>query len=164
MRALRRITWAIAALVLMLSRAAGADDLNEPAAWVKKAFVILKSTPSYDQARKFSIGAARALDAKLDLRGLSPDKKAGLTFNRDLCAHEAGSFPCYWPRDRFDDGVYVSVEYSSGYKGFKDGLYIVVLANGDAEDESIKAALSHARARYPDAYIKTTSVYMGCVH
>jgi hypothetical protein len=100
-----------------------ADDSDESSPWVKKAFVILKSTGSYHEAH-----------------------------------------PCYWPRGRFDDGVYVSIEYSTGYKGFKDGLYIVILANGGAEDDNVKAALRHARNIYPDAHVKTTPVYLGCVH
>jgi len=150
--------------VLGLARMSRADDSDEPSPWVKKSFVILKSTGSYDEAHRFSIAAAKALDARLDLRDLSPDKKVGLTFSRKACQHEIGSFPCYWPRGRFDDGVYVSIEYSNGYKGFKDGLYIVILANGGTEDENIKSALRHARAIYPDAYVKTTPVYLGCVH
>ena len=150
--------------VLGLARMSRADDSDEPSPWVKKSFVILKSTGSYDEAHRFSIAAAKALDARLDLRDLSPDKKVGLTFSRKACQHEIGSFPCYWPRGRFDDGVYVSIEYSNGYKGFKDGLYIIILANGGTEDENIKSALRHARAVYPDAYVKTTAVYLGCVH
>jgi hypothetical protein len=58
----------------------------------------------------------------------------------------------------------VSIEYSSGYKGFQGGLYIVILANGGGEDENVAAAFRRAHAVYPDAYVKITPVYLGCVH
>ncbi|HEY4187919.1 MAG TPA: hypothetical protein VGP07_22780 [Polyangia bacterium] len=129
-----------------------------------KSFVILKSTSSYRDARSFADVAARDLNVKLDLRGLARSSKLGLTFSRSQCIGDFGEFPCYAPRGRFDDGVYVSVEYSTGYKGFKKGLYIVVLANGSTGADEVRNALQKAKAKYADAYVKDTAVYLGCVH
>ena len=64
----------------------------------------------------------------------SPTSAMGLTFSQDACANEFGEFPCYVPRGRWDDGVYVSVEHSSSYVGFDEGLYIVMLASGSPRD------------------------------
>ena len=48
--------------------------------------MILRSTASNDDAHRFSIAAAKTLDARLDLRDLSPNKKVGLTFRLYECA------------------------------------------------------------------------------
>src|SRR5262245_31927123 len=112
---------ALAALVAVTS----AEPDRDPDV-VRKSFVILKSTPSYADARALAAAAAERLAIRLDLRDLVPDGTVGLTFSQDACTNEFGEFPCYVPRGRWDDGVYVSVEHSSSYAGFDEGLYIVV--------------------------------------
>jgi hypothetical protein len=131
---------------------------------VRKSFVILKSTQSYAEARALAAAAAEQLAIRLNLRDLSPDDSMGLTFPQDACADEFGEFPCYVPRGRWDDGVYVSIEHSSSYVGFDEGLYIVVLASGSPRDRTIGAALRRAKGQYPDAVVKTAPVYLGCIH
>jgi hypothetical protein len=131
---------------------------------VRKSFVILKSTPSYAEARALAADAAERLAIRLDLRDLTPDADVGLTFSQDACNNEFGAFPCYVPRGRWDDGVYVSIEHSSSYEGFEEGLYIVVLASGSPRDRGIGAALRRARSEYPAASVKTAPVYLGCIH
>jgi hypothetical protein len=150
---------ALAAVVAVTSAAPDQDpDV------VRKSFEILKSTPSYAQARALAATAAEQLAIRLDLRALSPDDTMGLTFSQDACDDEFGEFPCYVPRGRFDDGVYVSIEHSSAYEGFDEGLYIVVLASGAPRDRAIGAALRRAKGQYPDAVVKTAPVYLGCIH
>jgi len=131
---------------------------------VRKSFVILKATPSYAEARALAGAAAERLAIRMDLRDLAPDGDMGLTFPQDACASEFGEFPCYVPRGRWDDGVYLSVEHSSSYEGFEEGLYIVVLASGSPRDRTIGAALRRAKSAYPDAAVKTAPVYLGCIH
>lgn len=164
--AVRRSIYIVGSVVagMCFARPVSSQPADEPPPSVEKAFVVLLASPEYDEARRFAIVAAERLDARLDLRDLEPHKRTGLTFKREVCEEEFGEFPCYWPRGRFDDGIYVSIENSTGYKGFKRGLYIVILANGDKESEEVASALRRARALYPDAYITTTSVYLGCVH
>jgi hypothetical protein len=154
----------LASILNLATPSGSSDDDADPDPWVAKSFVILGSTTSYADAKKLASAGARLLETKLDLRGLSPDKRTGLTFSRKVCEAEGELFPCYWPRGRWDDGVYISVEFSSGYKGFKPGLYIVIMANAGKDDDDIKGALKHARLHYSDAYAKTTAVYLGCVH
>jgi hypothetical protein len=150
---------ALAALVAVTSAAPDRDpDV------VRKSFVILKSTPSYAEARAFAAAAAEQLAIRLDLRDLSPDGTMGLTFSQDACTNEFGEFPCYVPRGRWDDGVYVSIEHTSSYVGFEEGMYIVVLASGPPRDRAIGAALRRAKGQYPDAVVKTAPVYLGCIH
>ena len=131
---------------------------------VRKSFVILKSTPDYAEARAVAAAAAERLAIRVDLRELIPDSTFGLTFSQDACKDEFGAFPCYVPRGRWDDGVYVSVEHSSSYVGFEEGLYIVVLASGSPRDRAIGAAVRRAKGQYPDVLVKTAPVYLGCIH
>jgi hypothetical protein len=131
---------------------------------VRKSFVILKSTVDYAEARALAAAAAERLAIRLDLRELIPDSTVGLTFSQDACTNEFGEFPCYVPRGRWDDGVYVSIEHSSSYVGFEEGLYIVVLASGSPRDRAIGAAVRRAKAQFPDLMVKTAPVYLGCIH
>jgi hypothetical protein len=150
---------AIAALVALTSSAPDRDpDV------VRKSFVILKATPTYAEARAVAAAAAERLAIRLDLRDLIPDSTVGLTFSQDACNNEFGEFPCYVPRGRWDDGVYLSVEHSSSYEGFEEGLYIVVLASGSPRDRAIGAAVRRAKGQYPDVLVKTAPVYLGCIH
>ena len=111
---------------------------------VRKSFVVIKATPSYAEARALAVAAAERLAIRLDLRELVPDATVGLTFSQDACASEFGEFPCYVPRGRWDDGVYLSVEHSSSYEGFEEGLYVVVLASGSP---ARSASARHCAAR-----------------
>jgi hypothetical protein len=131
---------------------------------VRKSFVIIKSTPNYAEARALAAVAAERLAIRLDLRDLAPDGSAGLTFPEEACKNEFGAFPCYVPRGRWDDGVYISVEHSSSYEGFEEGLYVVMLASGSPRDRAIGAALRRAKGPYPDVFVKTAPVYLGCIH
>jgi hypothetical protein len=131
---------------------------------VRKAFVILKATPSYADARGVAMSASEKLAIRLDLRELTPDREMGLTFSEDACKNEFGEYPCYVPRGRWDDGVYISVEHSSSYQGLEEGQYIVVLASGAPRDRTIGAALRRARGSFPDVTVKTAPVYLGCIH
>jgi hypothetical protein len=149
---------ALASLIAVTSPADRDPDV------VRKSFVILKATPSYAEARTVAASAAERLAIKLDLRELLPDREVGLTFSEEACRNEFGEFPCYVPRGRWDDGVYISVEHSSSYQGLEEGQYIVVLASGAPRDRSIGAALRRARGLYPDVTVKTAPVYLGCIH
>jgi hypothetical protein len=149
---------ALAALIVVTSPADHDPDI------VRKSFVIIKSTPSYAEARALAASAAERMAIKLDLRELLPDRNVGLTFSEEACTNEFGEFPCYVARGRWDDGVYLSVEHSSSYEGLEEGLYIVVLASGSPRDRSIGAALRRARSLYPDVMVRTAPVYLGCIH
>lgn len=119
-----------------------------------------------------SEGGKRAA-IKLDLRGLIPskDKFIGLSLPADTCAkyseEEFGvkdDSPCYLARGRWDDGIYISIEYSTAYKEFREGYFIVVVGSSGEKDPPLMAALEKVKTKYSDAYIKISKVYMCCMH
>jgi hypothetical protein len=130
---------------------------------VEKDFVIVRSTPTYEEARRTAAEAARRLQVPLNLRGLS-SHSSGLTFSKKDCEQSAFDYPCYVGRGRGDDGFYVSIEYSSAYTGFRPGLYIVVVASDARGGLVSKQAVLSAKKLFRDAYIRRTGVYVGCMH
>jgi hypothetical protein len=129
-----------------------------------KEFVIVASARSFTEAARLASDAGMALYLKQDLRGVAEDKKIGLTFSKEECEKNNWDFPCYVPRGRFDDGIWVSVEHSSGYEGFAPRLYLIIIASAPVHDPMIKVALDMARKQYPKAYAKRAAVYMDCIH
>lgn len=151
-------------LTLFIASVAFAQD---PEPYEKKSFVIIKSTKSYVAAKKVALEAAKKLEIKLDLRELVPHKKNGLTFTKKKIESENSGleifgYPIYIARGRFDDGEYVSIEWSNAYENFSKGYYIVILASGD--DSVTKTALTKAKKVYKDAFVKISNVYVGCMH
>ena len=155
----------LAALVITTGAAtwAAEDDGNlEP--FVDKEFVIVRSTPSFEEARQSAVTAAANLGVRLDLRGLSPHERTGLTFSSEVCTRGDFPYPCYVPRGRWDDGTYVSVEWSNGYESFSKGLYVVTVVSDVPGSAKTSRMLAAARRVYPDAYAKRVKVYVGCMH
>ena len=130
------------------------------APFVDKEFVIVKSTPSFKEATRSAANAAATLGMRLDLRGLSPDLRTGLTFSKQECTRSEFRYPCYVPRGR-GDGTYASVEWSSDYALFAKGLYVVMIASHGPGSSENRRVLEAARRVYPDAYAKRTKVYVG---
>jgi hypothetical protein len=163
---IRLIFSAFIFLFVGTSEAFGDDD---EAFWMAdKRMVILQSTKSYASAKKTAKRAAKKLGLKLKLRGLVSHPKSGLTESKALCMSlddgYPGHYPCYWPRGRWDDGAYISIEYSTAIRGFRDGYYIVVAASDYDGSALIERILKKARRTWKDAYAKKAEVYMGCIH
>lgn len=131
--------------------------------YAKKQFVIVKSTKNYADALTSAKAAAERIPLKLDLRDLVPISKTGLTFSKNACTEDGGDYPCYVSRGRYDDGSYVSIEYSNAFKGFAKGYYIVIVASG-SEKRDVEEVLKKARVIFPDSYVKGAEIYMGCMH
>jgi hypothetical protein len=142
---------------------ASKPDPNDDA-MVDKEFVILRSSPSFDEAKRVAEEAASRIGLQLNLRGVSQHVGTGLTFSKDECESGEFEYPCYVARGRYDDGVYVSVEWSGAYSSFAQNQYVVVAASGAPGAAEVRNTLETARRGYPDAYVKTTKVYMGCMH
>ena len=139
------------------------DSNIEYSPWVKKKFVIISSTKNYDNALAVAKLASNKLKQKLDLRGLTPDKKNGLTHAPKDCPPE--THPCYFTRGRYDDGEHISIEYSNGFKEFAVGYYIVIIGSFfKAENDIITKLLDKAKVHFPDVYAKDSEVYLGCMH
>ena len=163
-RSFRRLA-ALACFGLLALPALAETAEPEPDVWVPVAFVILRSTPDYAEARRVAERAAAQLGARLDLRGLVFDPEHGLTWPKEECDKDSlYPFPCYVARGRFDPGVYLSVERSDAYASFQPGYFIVVAASGEPGSDEVASALGKARAAYPDAYVKQEKVYHGCMH
>jgi hypothetical protein len=145
-------------LVLLFGNCCFAQD-NLP--YVKKSFVIIKSTKKYTEAKSIAEKAAVQLGLTAEYRQLKPDKKSGLTFPDSVCENEGG-FPCYIARGRYDDGNEVSIEWSNAFEKFSKGFYIVVVYSGN-NTEALRE-LKKARRVFRDAYIKKATVYVGCMH
>jgi len=141
-----------------------AENDSEIDPYVEKGFLIILSTKNYESAKKFAEKASKELGIKLDLRDLSPNEEIGLTFPRSICEEQLGSFPCYTARGRWDDGKYISIEYSDVYCNFTPGYYMVVAASDQKKSQLLKPTLLEIRKIYEDAYIRYDKVYMGCVH
>lgn len=152
-----------AALLLAFLNGTAMAENNNPL--VEKQFVILRSTTDYKEARRTALKASQLLGTALDLRGLSEDKRIGLTFDERICVEEGGAdYPCYVARGRYDDGDYVSIEYSSAFEGFAKGYYIVVSSSYTRGSMEISEALRKAKRYFKNAYSKTSNVYVGCIH
>lgn len=138
--------------------AAGSDARRT--LYVDKEFVIVKSTPAFDEATRSATSAAADLGIILKLRGLSPNLRTGLTASKAECARRELSYPCYVPRGGRDDGTYVSVEWSSKYDLFARGLYVVMIASGAPGSAENRRMLEAARRVYPAAYSRRAKVYV----
>ncbi|OWK70388.1 hypothetical protein [Pedobacter sp. AJM] len=156
-----------AVLVLATHITFAQDEFNVE---VPKDIIILNSTRDYKLALSTAKKASAALHKKLDLRGLMPNHKIGLSMSKGDCMEDAGGdengYPCYPARG---DGAainddYISVEYSNAYKGFANGFYIVVAAITDVKSMDMKNKLAVIRKKYPDAYAKRTYIWRGCMH
>lgn len=152
------------AVLFSLAAHAQEDTLSMADQYVDKEFVIVRSAKKYADALQTARTAATRLKIKLDLRGLKPNKAIGLSWDKKTCETDWFESPCYVARGRYDDGEYVSIEYSTAYTGFAEGYYIVIIAGGPQGDDAVKQSLRKARTVYKDAYAKRTKVYIGCMH
>ena len=153
------------ALLLVAARSvtsAAECDAQNP--YRDKEFVIVKTTPSFKEATETAAKAAAELGIALNQRGLSPNLRTGLTLSKEECARNDVPYPCYVPRGRFDDGTYVSVEWSSEYEVFARALYVVMMASHAPGSKETPRALEAARRYYPTAYTRRVRIYVGCMH
>lgn len=135
---------------------ANAQEYNP---YVSKGFLIILSTKSYEGALKAAKEASTKLDFDFQNRGLYKDEELGLTSD-EQCG--CGEWHGYIARGRYDDGNYVTIDYSDAYESFTDGYYIVIVASGKRSD--MRRTLKEVKEHYQDAYIKNSDVYIGCMH
>lgn len=132
--------------------------------YMRTGLLIVGSHGSYRDALAAAKAFGTTSGIAYDSRGMIYDAKRGLILpddsdddvlagqyvrrRYDTCGR--GSTPC------------VTVERSEAYEGFRPGLYIVVagVGSGAEADERLKLA----RKIVPSAYIKQTTLYLGCIH
>lgn len=132
---------------------------------LKKYFLIAHSSKDYEAAWKKANTISEGLDLKLDLRELiKNDSDIGLTLQKSMCEGNGWGYPCYAARGRYDDGDYVSVEWSNAYEEFSEGYYIVIVSSQTVYDQKIKSLLDTVKEIVPSAYVKSSMIYMGCMH
>lgn len=153
----------IVMLMLCISNIIYADEIDMT---VKKEFIIVYSTTKYKEALIKCNEVKKKLNYKIDFRGLEYNKETGLSYSKEILEDkenggEKGRFPWYFPRGRNDDGEYISIEYSNGYKEFRKGYYIIIIASG--EEGTLSKKLENVKKCYKDAYIKRAEIYMGCM-
>lgn len=149
---------------LLFTILARAQDSTTEDMFVKKDFLIVLSTKNYKSALATAKKIAASTKIKLDLRGLTENKESGLTISKAACKEADEDYPAYYARGRWDDGVYISIEYSDAYTAFAKGYYIVVAASGSKEEKEIQTAHKKLKTSYKDAYFKSSKVYLGCMH
>ncbi len=130
----------------------------------KKGFLIVSAGKNYEAMKKIASQVATKLDFKLDLRDLEYNKTEGLSFPKDTCEAHGFEFPFYLPRGRWDDGNYVSIEYTNAYEGFTPKLYILIVASYSKNSPKLKETLKTVKKQYKYAYIKYADIYQGCIH
>ena len=147
-------------LVLSIVRLFSTElDVNIQQQSIKKDFLIIKSTKSYTEAENFAEEIATRMEMKY-MKEVQYSKEIGLTHSKKMCKEGYLEYPCYVARGRYDDGVYISIEYSNAYAGFTKGYYLVVVASGSYA----KTVLKKVNKYEPSAYVKSASIYMGCIH
>jgi hypothetical protein len=132
-----------------------------------KHLIILGSNPKYEVILREAKEISKKTGIPYCSRGMIFDKKRGLI----------------WP-DNFEDEMWaggyaprryntqcdaeagretITIEYSSAYKGFTKGLFIIVGGIQDDDKAAAKMIKKYKRV-VPDAYVKKTPIYMGCMH
>ena len=148
-------------ILLFLSIHLWAQEEN---AYLKKYVLIAHSGKDYNSALGVAKKLSTKLKLKIDLRGLKPNDELGLSDSKKICEERFGSFPCYVSRAQFPDGQYLSIEFSDSYQDFAKGYYIVVVAQYQKQNTKLTSLLSKTKRIVPDAYIKQTAIYTGCMH
>lgn len=152
-------------LTLFLLSIATAQD---PDFYQDRTFVIAASEKSFSQAMLKAAVLAEKTGLLLNMGGVVFDPNqtnthgGGLTYPRSECDSNGWGYPCYVARGRWDSGEYISIEHSSAIQGFTPGLYVVIANTGSPAE--VAPTLAKVKKAVPDAYTKSTQVYVGCMH
>lgn len=145
-------------ILISMATVANAQD-NE--AFVKKSYVILGTYNSYNKALRKSQLFANKLQIPLNLRNLIFDKETNGLTSTEICG--CGEKHGYIPRGRYDDGVYISIEHTSGLTPTsKYSKFVIVATSG--EESTVQEEYKKIVAKVKKAEILTYSVYLGCMH
>lgn len=154
----------VVALVLLLFCLPLALRAQEDVPLIRKSFIVITATRSYSEALKNAKSAVAKLGYPLDLRGLHPNKQIGLTLTRADADSNGWEYPVNYPRGRYDDGKYISIEYSSGYDGWKPNRYLVMVWSGNALDPERKKILNDVKKIFTSVELRSANIYIGCMH
>jgi len=129
-----------------------------------KGYVVISTSTDYQTSLKKAKKAADKLGYMLDLRGLSENSTIGLTMDKSICDESGYDFPAYQTRGKFDDGNYVSIEFSNGFENCEKGKYFVVVASGQKGSPKLKKAFKKTKKKYKKAKMKYAKISLACSH
>lgn len=127
--------------------------------YIDQSFLIIASSTDFDAAQKTALKAKKKLGLDYPTSIYYPDKSEGFKTD-EVCG--CGEVHGYSARGGYDNGNYVSIEYSSGYDSFAEGYYIVIVSSG--KKAAVEKELSKVKKHFAQAYIKDSEIYVGCRH
>ena len=157
-------------LTLTLSTvfAAPTDTDTNPMAdqYQEVAFVIAASEKTYSQAvlKAATLSEQSGIEYRTNGVNFDPkhkDNNGGLTYSPQPATTITGVIRA---TSLEGDGMKVLTspsEYSSAIQGFTPGLYVVIAASGNKAE--LQPSLNTVKHFVSDAYMKTSSVYIGCM-
>lgn len=154
--------WIACSILLLLSNVSA--YAQDPNAFVKKGFLIVASCVTLKEAKAIAETAALKTGIPFHDEKLEQTERGNVSFPASDCEADGFEYPCYVARGRYDDGEYISIEYSDAYEGFKTGYFIVIAASYAEKHKDLKTTQHKVRKFYPSAYIKNSKVYIGCMH
>ena len=127
-------------------------------------FLGIFKTSDFEEAHKIAEEACKNLGIEFRDNHYY-DEALGLN-DSTICG--CGESHGYFPRGRFDDGVYVSIELSSSYEALKVTEFkYVVIVNSQVTSEEIEEndhLMLDIMHFYPDSFYFTSDMYIGCMH
>jgi len=118
-----------------------------------KKILVAQQFATYQQAFDAAQDLSEKTKIRIDLRGLSYNNHIGLSVSPEDCRESGLIFPHYFPRGDYDDGVYISIEYSNAYQNLPNGKYLLVVASGNKINSSIDLTKKRIEKEYPSAQI-----------
>lgn len=155
--------------LLSLAIFAGSIRAAEPDFMESRYVAILSVYPKFAGAKEDAEKIASASGVPFSMEGRVYDQKRGLIYPDNFDdevfrgAYVARRYDTTVRAGREDETVFLSVERSDGYEGFKPGFYIVVAGILENKAEA-GARADRFRQWAPTAYVKKTRIYMGCMH
>lgn len=144
-----------------------AEDMMAQATFPKLVLILgsYKDFPTaMSQAKEFS----KTISIPFSDRDMIFDQKRGWIF-RDTIEDEIYAGTYYHRRSNVDCGdnneACITIEKSESYPGMTPGYYILIASIYDLDEKSsAQEFLKNIHKVIPDAYLKKTSIYMGCTH
>lgn len=141
----------------------------EPDYMENRYVTILSVYPRFADAKDDAEKIAKASGVPFSMEGRVYDKKRGLIYPDDFDdevfrgAYVARRYDTTVLAGKEDETVFLSVERSDGYEGFKPGFYVVVAGILENKSEAGSRA-NRFRPWAATAYVKKARIYMGCLH
>ncbi len=127
--------------------------------------VILSATKSFEEAKEDAQKFAKESGIPFTMRGMIFDKR-GLRYPDDFdVPGMEGGYASRSHNYAIENGreleVFLSIEKSEAYEGFKPGFYIVVAGIEESQELAAKRKKVFEKIA-PQSYIKKTKIFMGC--